>query len=82
MAASLFVVAATAAVFLAVASAIPIQHGWVNIGAHDGTQTLRLMVAIKQENTHLLADKLARVSDPRSAEYGTSLSAHGTNAVC
>lgn len=45
-------------------------EGWTHVGRVDPTEELELTFALKQQNIHLLEEKLRLVSDPDSAQYG------------
>ncbi|XP_008282245.1 tripeptidyl-peptidase 1 [Stegastes partitus] len=51
-----------------------IPQDWTRVGRVDPTEQLELTFALKQQNVHLLEEKLRLVSDPDSAQYGKHLS--------
>ncbi|XP_030575450.1 tripeptidyl-peptidase 1 isoform X2 [Archocentrus centrarchus] len=51
-----------------------IPQDWVHGDRVDPTEELKLTFALKQQNVHLLEEKLRLVSDPDSAQYGKYLS--------
>ncbi|XP_022077336.1 tripeptidyl-peptidase 1 [Acanthochromis polyacanthus] len=51
-----------------------IPQDWTRVGRVDPTEELELTFALKQQNVHLLEEKLKLVSDPDSAQYGKHLS--------
>ncbi|CAK6956971.1 tripeptidyl-peptidase 1 isoform X2 [Scomber scombrus] len=48
-------------------------EGWTHVGQVDPTEELELTFALKQQNVHLLEERLRLVSDPDSAQYGKYL---------
>uniref|UniRef100_A0AAQ5YQT4 Tripeptidyl-peptidase 1 n=1 Tax=Amphiprion ocellaris TaxID=80972 RepID=A0AAQ5YQT4_AMPOC len=50
-----------------------IPQDWTRVGRVDPTEELELTFALKQQNVHLLEEKLKLVSDPDSAQYGKHL---------
>ncbi|XP_053191661.1 tripeptidyl-peptidase 1 isoform X2 [Scomber japonicus] len=48
-------------------------EGWTHVGRVDPTEELELTFALKQQNIHLLEERLRLVSDPDSAQYGKYL---------
>lgn len=50
-----------------------IPEDWTRVGRVDPTEELELTFALKQQNVHVLEEKLKLVSDPDSAQYGKHL---------